>query len=71
MDTLPFFHKLYIVQRSWLLALVVCVVFISGNTMLLLFVYAAVLIASLICLIVFNATELVVVWMSLSPWLHS
>jgi len=61
-----------IVQRSWLLVLVVCVVFTSGDTMLQLFVYKAVLMASLICLIVFNSAELVVVvWMSLSPWPHS
>jgi hypothetical protein len=43
-----------IVQRSWLLVLVVCVVFTSGDTMLQLFVYDAVLMASLVCLIVFK-----------------
>jgi hypothetical protein len=43
-----------IVQRSWLLVLVVGVVFTSGDTMLQLFVYEAVLMASLICLIIFN-----------------
>jgi hypothetical protein len=42
------------VQRSWLLVLVVGVVFTSGDTMLQLFVYEAVLMVSLICLIVFN-----------------
>ena len=41
-------------QRSWLLVLVVGVVFTSGDTMLQLFVYEAVLMVSLICLIVFN-----------------
>jgi hypothetical protein len=43
-----------IVQRTWLLVLVVGVVFSSGDVMLQLFVYEAVLMASLICLIVFN-----------------
>jgi len=62
-------HKL-IVQRSWLV-LVVCVVFTSGDTMLQLFLYEAVLMASMVCLIVFNPTELVVVFVTLAALLNS
>lgn len=45
-----------IVQRSWLLVLVVGVVFSSGDIKLQLFVYVAVLMASLVCFIVFKPT---------------
>lgn len=46
-----------IVQRSWLLVLVVGTVFTSGDTMLQLFVYEAVLMVSLICLVAFNPAQ--------------